>query len=95
MLGIYLFQYHGAIYSQSQDLGSWQSDDTVTTWSRGPADMCMIKGDDLTLSRDVFVASASMMPEPAAESHGYSIPLICGQFVIFWVAKESPTTVDP
>jgi hypothetical protein len=27
--------------------------------------MCMIKGDDfITLSRDVFVASASIMPEP-------------------------------
>jgi hypothetical protein len=49
--------------------------DTVATWSRGPADMCVIKGDDFTMSRDVFVASASMMPEPAAESHGYSNPL--------------------
>jgi hypothetical protein len=37
--------------------------------------MCVIKGDDFTMSRDVFVASASMMPEPAAESHGYSNPL--------------------
>jgi hypothetical protein len=35
--------------------------------------MCVIKGDDfISLSRDVFVASASMIPEPAAESHGYS-----------------------
>jgi hypothetical protein len=34
--------------------------------------MHMIKGDDSTLSRDVFVASASMMPESATESHGYS-----------------------
>jgi hypothetical protein len=34
--------------------------------------MCIIKGDDfITLSRDVFVASASMMPEPAEVSHGY------------------------
>jgi hypothetical protein len=31
----------------------------------GPAGMFMIKGDDVfTLSRDVFVASASMMPGP-------------------------------
>jgi hypothetical protein len=30
----------------------------------GPADMCTIKGDDfITLSRDVLVASASMMPD--------------------------------
>jgi hypothetical protein len=32
---------------------------------------------------------------PAAESHGYSTPLIRGQFVIFWVAREFLTTVDP
>jgi hypothetical protein len=42
----------------------------------GPADMCTIKGDDfISLPRDVLVASASMMPEPATESHGYSNPL--------------------
>jgi hypothetical protein len=57
--------------------------------------MCTIKGDDfISLSRDFLVASASMMPEPAAESHGFSSPLIRGQLVIFWVARESPTTVD-
>jgi hypothetical protein len=40
---------------------------TVTTWSRRPADMCVIKDDDfISLSRDPFVA---------AESHGYSNPL--------------------
>jgi hypothetical protein len=37
--------------------------------------MRMIKGDDFTLSHNVFVASASMMPESAAASHGYSAPL--------------------
>jgi hypothetical protein len=37
--------------------------------------MHMIKGDEFTLSRDVFVASASMMPEPTVASHGYSAPL--------------------
>jgi hypothetical protein len=42
-----------------------------------------------------FVSSASMMPESTAESHGYSTPLIRGQFVVFWVARESLTTVDP
>jgi hypothetical protein len=40
--------------------------------------MCMIKGDDFTPSRDVFVTSASMMPEHAAKSHGYNTPLIRG-----------------
>jgi hypothetical protein len=62
----------------------------------GPANMCTVKGDDfITLSRDVLVASASMMLEPTADSHGYSTPSIRGQFVIFWVARESPTTIDP
>jgi hypothetical protein len=35
------------------------------------------------------------MPEPTTESHGYNTPSIRGQFFIFWVARESPTTVDP
>jgi hypothetical protein len=46
MLGACLLQSHGAIYSQIQASGSWRSNDTVTTWSGGPADMCMIKGGD-------------------------------------------------
>jgi hypothetical protein len=46
MLGACLLQYHGGIYSRSQTSGRWLSDDTITTWSRGPADMCTIKGDD-------------------------------------------------
>jgi hypothetical protein len=75
MLGACLLQPHRAIYSQSQALGSWRSDDTIPTWSRGPADKCVIKGDEYTPSRDVFVASASMMPEPTTASHGYSTPL--------------------
>jgi hypothetical protein len=33
MLGACPLQLHGAIYSQSRALGSWRSDDTVTTWS--------------------------------------------------------------
>jgi hypothetical protein len=37
--------------------------------------MHMIKGGDSTLSRDIFAASASMMPEPTVESHGYNTPL--------------------
>jgi hypothetical protein len=38
--------------------------------------MCTIKGDNfITLTRDVFVASTSMMPEPTTESHGYINPL--------------------
>jgi hypothetical protein len=32
MLGACLLQHHNAIYSRSQALGSWQSDDIVTTW---------------------------------------------------------------
>jgi hypothetical protein len=38
--------------------------------------MCMIKGDDfIHCLATSFVASASMMPDPAAETHGYSTPL--------------------
>jgi hypothetical protein len=33
ILSACLPQSHGAIYSRSQALGSWRSDDTVTTWS--------------------------------------------------------------
>jgi hypothetical protein len=39
MLGACLLQSYSAIYSQSQTSGRWLSDDTVSTWSRGPADM--------------------------------------------------------
>jgi hypothetical protein len=35
MLGACLLQLHGAIYSQRRALGSWRSDDTVTTWQWG------------------------------------------------------------
>jgi hypothetical protein len=59
--------------------------------------MCTIKGDDfISLSRDVLVASASMMPEPRCRGHMATITLsINGKFVTSWVARESPTTVDP
>jgi hypothetical protein len=33
MLGACLLQLRGAIYNQSRALGSWRSDDTITTWS--------------------------------------------------------------
>jgi hypothetical protein len=33
MLGACLLQPHNTIYSRIQALGSWRSDDTVTTWS--------------------------------------------------------------
>jgi hypothetical protein len=35
--------------------------------------MCTIKSNDfITLSCNILVTGASMLPEPAAESHGYS-----------------------
>jgi hypothetical protein len=46
MLGACLLQSRSAIYTRSRALGNWRSDDTITTWSRVPADMCTIKGDD-------------------------------------------------
>jgi hypothetical protein len=54
--------------------------------------MCAIKDNDFT---SIYVASALMMPKPATESHGYNTPSIRGQFVIFWVPREYPTTIDP
>jgi hypothetical protein len=59
--------------------------------------MCTIKGDDfISLSRDVLVASSSMMPEPRRRGHMAIVTLsISGQFVVSRVARESPTTVDP
>jgi hypothetical protein len=58
--------------------------------------MCMIKGDDfISLSRDVLDASSSMMPEHRHSHMAIVTPSIRGQFVIFWVARESPTTIDP
>jgi hypothetical protein len=48
MLGACLLLSHGAIYSRNPTSCRWRSDDTITSWSRGPAEMCTIKGDDLT-----------------------------------------------
>jgi hypothetical protein len=57
--------------------------------------MCMIKGDVfISLSRDVFVASASMMLEPTIESHGHSNPLdlwaVC-RFLVLTVYFGTPS----
>jgi hypothetical protein len=50
----------------------------------------------LFLTHEVFVVCASMMPEPHRRGHMVTIiPSISGQLVIFWVARASPTTVDP
>jgi hypothetical protein len=56
-----------------------------------------IKGDNfVSLSHDVLVASASIAHEPSPQSHMAIVtPSISGKFVVFWVARESPTTVDP
>jgi hypothetical protein len=50
----------------------------MTLLPRGPEGLqtcARLKAMTLFLSRDVFVASASMMPEPATGSHGYNTPL--------------------
>jgi hypothetical protein len=76
MLSACLLQLHGAIYSRSQALGSWRSDDTVTTWSWDLQTCARLKAMTLyPCLATSFIASASMMREPAAESHGYSNPL--------------------
>jgi hypothetical protein len=49
----------------------------------------------LSLTHDVFVVCASMMPEPHRRGHKATVtPSFNGQFVVFWVARESPTTID-
>jgi hypothetical protein len=98
MLGACLLQSHGAIYSGNPTLGGSLSDDTVTTWSRGLAYMCVIKGDDFIFCiATSFVASASMMSEPAAESHGYSTPRFVGSLSVSgWQENLRPLlTRDP
>jgi hypothetical protein len=50
----------------------------------------------LFLTHDVIVVCAAMMPEPRRRGHMATVtPSISGQFVVFWVARASPTTVDP
>jgi hypothetical protein len=47
-------------------------------------------------THDIFVVCASMMPEPRRRDHMAIVtPSISGQFVVFWVARASPTIVDP
>jgi hypothetical protein len=61
MLGACLLQSHGAIYSQSRALGSWRSDDTVTTTLLPCLATSLLLVHQWCLS-------------PATESHGYSNP---------------------
>jgi hypothetical protein len=57
---------------------------TVSPCDTGTCSLCTIKGDDfITLSHDVFCHLC------------INDALINGQFVVFWVARASPTTVDP
>jgi hypothetical protein len=49
----------------------------------------------LSLTHDMFVVCASMMPEPRRKGHMATVtPSISGQFAVFWMARESPTTID-
>jgi hypothetical protein len=73
MLGACLLQSHGAIYSRSQASSSWQSDDSVTAWSWDLQTCARLKVMTLFPCLVMsFVTSASIMPEPTAESHGYN-----------------------
>jgi hypothetical protein len=71
------FSHKRAIYSQSRAPGSWRGM-TLLPRDIGTCSLCMIKGDDITLSEamtllflthDVFVVCASMMPEPRCKGH--------------------------
>jgi hypothetical protein len=63
----------------------------------GPVACASLKATTLLfLTHDVFIVCASMMPEPHRRGHMATvIPSISGQLVVFWVARASPTTVDP
>jgi hypothetical protein len=48
------------------------------------------------LTHDVFVVCASIMPEPRRRGDMATVtPSVSGQLVVYWVARASPTTVDP
>jgi hypothetical protein len=50
----------------------------------------------LFLTHNIFIVCASMMPEPRHGGHMAIVtPSISGQLVVFWVARASPTIVDP
>jgi hypothetical protein len=96
MLGACLIKSQGAIYSRSQTSSRWLSNDTVTTWSRGPADMCTIKGDDFISCLATSLSLVHQWCLSPPQSHMATVTSsIRRQLVVFWVAKESPITVDP
>jgi hypothetical protein len=68
----------------------------MTLWPRdnGVCSLCIIKGNDITFpdSRRLCRLCINVAPQ---RSHGYGNSSISGQFVIFWVVRASPTTVDP
>jgi hypothetical protein len=70
---------------------------TLSPRGNGVCSLCIIKGDDITLSDSRRLCRLCiMMPEPRRRGHMATvIPSISGQLVVFWVARESPTTVDP
>jgi hypothetical protein len=49
----------------------WAASEVMTLSPRdiGTCSMCMIKGDDITLTHDVFVVCASMVLEPHRRGH--------------------------
>jgi hypothetical protein len=77
----------------------WAAGEVMTLLPRdnGVCSLCIIKGDDITFPNSRRLCRfASMMPEHRRGGHMATVsPLISGQFVVFWVARASPTTVDP
>jgi hypothetical protein len=71
---------------------------SMPTVSVSPAAWLIIKNTAVTsahLTHDKLVIVASMIPKAAAVSHGYNTLVVSGAVLVFWVARESPTTVDP
>jgi hypothetical protein len=57
--------------------------------------MGMIKGDFTSIPRRPSSLAHQWCLRPPQSHMATVTPSICGQFVVFWVARESPTTVDP
>jgi hypothetical protein len=70
---------------------------TLSPHDIGTCSLCMIKGMILLfLTHDVIVVCVSMVPKPRRRGHMATLtPSISGQFVVFSVARESLTIVDP
>jgi hypothetical protein len=69
---------------------------TLSPRDEGTWSLCIIKGGDVTFpdSRHLCRLCINDVWAPPQRSHGYSNFSISRQFVVSWMARASPTTVD-